>query len=204
MKIDTEHLHFWMQAIRQSSDPVRTMDAFWSGQIKSKEWLISALELVVHPKVDCVMPTPFSIDIHGGWVGVLASMIFQSRIPVASIRSIDIDPVCESIATVMNKLEEIEGKFKAVTADMCNLRSDADIIVNTSCEHITQDQYELWLAGLPHSSLLVLQSNNYNIPEHVRTAIDLEEFKTQCNIDILWSGELVLPLYTRWMIIGTL
>lgn len=203
MKIDTEHLHFWMQAIRQSSDPVRTMDAFWSGQIKSKEWLISALELVVHPKVDCVMPTPFSIDIHGGWVGVLASMIFQSRIPVASIRSIDIDPVCESIATVMNKLEEIEGKFKAVTADMCNLRSDADIIVNTSCEHITQDQYELWLAGLPHNSLLILQSNNYDIPEHVRTAIDIEQFKIQCRLSkIIWAGELELPLYKRFMVIG--
>ena len=192
-----------MQAIRQSSDPVRTMDAFWSGQIKSKEWLISALELVVHPKVDCVMPTPFSIDIHGGWVGVLASMIFQSRIPVASIRSIDIDPVCESIATVMNKLEEIEGKFKAVTADMCNLRSDADIIVNTSCEHITQDQYELWLAGLPHNSLLILQSNNYDIPEHVRTAIDIEQFKIQCRLSkIIWAGELELPLYKRFMVIG--
>ena len=203
MKIDTEHLHYWMQAIRQSSDPVRTMDAFWSGQIKSKEWLISALELVVHPKVDCVMPTPFSIDIHGGWVGVLASMIFQSRIPVASIRSIDIDPVCESIATVMNKLEEIEGKFKAVTADMCNLRSDADIIVNTSCEHITQDQYELWLAGLPHNSLLILQSNNYDIPEHVRTAIDIEQFKIQCRLSkIIWAGELELPLYKRFMVIG--
>ena len=203
MKIDTEHLHFWMQAIRQSSDPVRTMDAFWSGQIKSKEWLIGALELVVHPKVDCVMPTPFSIDIHGGWVGVLASMIFQSRIPVASIRSIDIDPVCESIATVMNKLEEIEGKFKAVTADMCNLRSDADIIVNTSCEHITQDQYELWLAGLPHNSLLILQSNNYDIPEHVRTAIDIEQFKIQCRLSkIIWAGELELPLYKRFMVIG--
>lgn len=192
-----------MQAIRQSSDPVRTMDAFWSGQIKSKEWLIGALELVVHPKVDCVMPTPFSIDIHGGWVGVLASMIFQSRIPVASIRSIDIDPVCESIATVMNKLEEIEGKFKAVTADMCNLRSDADIIVNTSCEHITQDQYELWLAGLPHNSLLILQSNNYDIPEHVRTAIDIEQFKIQCRLSkIIWAGELELPLYKRFMVIG--
>ena len=204
MKIDTEHLHYWMQAIRQSPDPMRTMDAFWSGQLKSKEWLISALEIAVHPTVDCVMSKPFSIDIHGGWVGVLASMLFQSRIPVANIRSIDIDPVCEPVATMMNKQEEIEGKFRAVTADMCDLRSDADIIVNTSCEHITQDQYELWLAGLPHSSLLVLQSNNYNIPEHVRTAIDLEEFKTQCNIDIIWSGELVLPLYTRWMIIGTL
>ena len=202
MQIDTEHLHYWMQAIRQSPDPMRTMDAFWSGQLKSKEWLIDSLEMAVHPTVDCVMPKPFSIDIHGGWVGVLASMIFQSRIPVQQIRSIDIDTTCESIATMMNKKEEIEGKFRAVTGDMCNIRSDADIIINTSCEHITQDQYDLWLCGMPHNSLLVLQSNNYDIPEHVRTAMNLEEFKTQCGINVLWAGELTLPLYTRFMIIG--
>ena len=203
MLIDTEHLHYWMQAIRQSPDPLRTMDAFWSGQLKSKEWLIDTLEMAVHPKVDCVMPKPFSIDIHGGWVGVLASMIFQSRISVANIRSIDIDPTCEPVATMMNKKEEIEGKFRAITADMCTIQSDADIIINTSCEHITQDQYDLWLSGVPYNSLLVLQSNNYNIPEHVRIAKDLEEFKDHCHLKtILWVGELELPLYTRWMVIG--
>jgi hypothetical protein len=178
------------------------MDAFWSGQFKSKEWLIDALELAVHPQIDCIMPKPFSIDIHGGWVGVLASMLFQSKIPVASIRSIDIDPTCEAVATMMNKSEEITGKFRAVTADMCDIRSDANIIINTSCEHITQDQYDLWLGSLPHNSLLVLQSNNYNITEHIRKASSLEEFKLQSNIDVSWEGSLPLPLYTRWMIIG--
>jgi len=195
MQIDTEHLHYWMQAIRQSPDPMRTMDAFWSGQLKSKEWLIANLRKNVNKFI--------SVDIHGGWVGVLASMLFQSEIYVKNIRSIDIDPTCEPIATMMNKGEEIAGRFRAVTADMCEIRSDADIVINTSCEHITQDQYDLWLSGMPHNSLLVLQSNNYDIPEHVRTAATLEEFKTQCNIsNILWAGELELPLYTRWMIIG--
>ena len=203
MLIDTEHLHYWMQAIRQSPDPTRTMDAFWSGQLKSKEWLISALEMAVHPKVDCVMPTPFSIDIHGGWVGVLASMLFQSRIPVANIRSIDIDPTCKPIATMMNKQEEIEGKFRAVTSDMCTIRSDADIVINTSCEHITQDHYDKWLSGLRNDSLIVVQSNNYNIPEHIRIAETLDEFVSQSSINVLWSGQLTLPLYTRWMIIGS-
>lgn len=194
MLVDTEHLHHWMQAIRQSQDPNRTMDAFWSGQLKSKEWLIANLRSNVKQFV--------SIDIHGGWVGVLASMIFQSDVPVINIRSIDIDPTCEPIAINMNKIEETVGKFRAVTADMCAIRSDADVIINTSCEHITQDQYDLWLSGIPHSSLLVLQSNNYDIPEHIRIANTLEEFKSQCNIDVLWEGELHLPLYTRWMIIG--
>lgn len=195
MQIDTEHLHHWMQAIRQSPDPMRTMDAFWSGQLTSKEWLITNLRNHINKFV--------TIDIHGGWVGVLASMLFQTDMPIKNIRSVDIDPSCEFIATNMNKIEEMAGRFCAVTADMCEIRSDADVVINTSCEHITQDQYDLWLSRMPHNSLLVLQSNNYDIPEHVRTAATLEELKTQCNIsNILWTGELELPLYTRWMIIG--
>ena len=195
MNIDIEHLHYWMQAIRQSPDPIRTMDAFWSGQLKSKEWLIKNLRPHIKKFV--------TVDIHGGWVGVLASMLFQSDVPVLSIRSIDIDSRCEPIATMMNKVEEMVGKFRAVTADMCAMRSDADVIINTSCEHINQDQYDLWLSGMPYGSLLVLQSNNYDISEHVRIANSLEEFKQQCgDIDILWAGELELPLYKRWMIIG--
>jgi hypothetical protein len=184
-----------MCAIRDSADPKRTLDAFWSGQIKSKEWLIDALEFTI--------VNPVSIDIHGGWVGTLASMLFQSKVPVTTIRSIDIDPSCESVATMMNKKEEIEGRFRAVTADMCTVRSDTDVIINTSCEHITQEQYDLWLSGVSYNSILVLQSNNYKIDEHVRTASSLEEFKQQSDIKVLWSGELELPLYTRYMIIGT-
>jgi len=195
MQIDTEHLHYWMQAIRQSPDPMRTMDAFWSGQLNSKEWLIANLHKNVNKFV--------SIDIHGGWVGVLASMLFQSEICVKNIRSVDIDPTCEPIATMMNKGEEIAGKFRAVTADMCEIRSDADVVINTSCEHITQDQFDLWKTGMPHNSLLVLQSNNYDIPEHVRIAKDLEHFIEQSQIKVQWAGELKLPLYTRYMIIGT-
>ena len=194
MQIDTDHLHYWMQAIRQSPDPMRTMDAFWSGQLKSKEWLIKHLRAHVKKFV--------TVDIHGGWVGTLASMLFQSDVPVLNIRSVDIDPTCEPIATMMNKQEEIVGKFRAITADMCAIRSDADVIINTSCEHITQDQYDLWLSGMPHNSLLVLQSNNYSIDEHVRIANSLEEFKQQCGINVLWAGELELPLYTRYMVIG--
>jgi hypothetical protein len=183
-----------MQAIRQSPDPIRTLDAFWSGQLTSKEWLINSLRPHVNKFVN--------IDIYGGWVGVLASMLFQSSIPVTNIRSIDIDPGCESIATTMNKKEEMVGRFQALTSDMCEIASDADIIINTSCEHITQDQYDLWLSQLSNDSLLILQSNNYDIPEHIRTAKDLDDFKNQSNINVMWAGELSLPLYTRYMIIG--
>ena len=197
MNIDLEHLHYWMQAIRQSPDPMRTMDAFWSGQLKSKEWLIDALSTQFSDKEGLA-----SIEIHGGWVGVLASMLFQSNIPIKRIYSLDIDPACKPIATMMNKGEEIQGRFQAGTGDMCNLISFVDVVINTSCEHITQEQYAIWLDKRTKDQLLVLQSNNYDIPEHVRTASSLEEFKQQSSINVLWAGELELPLYTRWMVIG--
>lgn len=195
MKVDLEHLHYWMQAIRQSPDPIRTMDAFWRGQLDSKKWLINELEKLFW--LDDI-----TVDIHGGWVGVLASMLFQSDIGITHINSIDIDPVCAPIATMMNKGEEIEGRFHAHIADMCTFRSHADVIINTSCEHITQEEYDLWLSGLPHNSIIVLQSNDYDIPEHVRFVDSLEEFKKQSNLNIIYAGSLDTELYTRWMIIG--
>lgn len=198
MEIDTEHLHHWMRAIRNSKDPMRTMDAFWKGQILSKEWLIT--ELRKQKDNFKLWPT---IDIHGGWVGTLASLLFQSELFITHINSIDIDPECEDIARTMNQMELESGKFRAITADMCTYRSDADIIINTSFEHITQEEYDLWLSGLPHNSLIVLQSNNYNIPEHVRIARNLDEFKEQSGLEsIFYAGELKLQLYTRFMIIG--
>ena len=194
MQIDTEHLHYWMCAIRDSKDSKRVLEAFWRGQIVSKEWLITNLEDYA--------TTPSRVDIFGGWYGVLASMIFQSKIPVRDIRSIDIDPECQDTAILMNKAEEMSHRFYAVTADMVTMPSNADIVINTSCEHINQEQYDMWLSGISLDSLIVLQSNNYKIDEHIRTAETLEEFIEQSHLNVLYAGELPLPLYKRFMIIG--
>ena len=194
MKVDIEHVLFWMDAIRNSKDRDRTLESFWKGQIKSKLWLIKNIRPYVSKGV--------TIDIHGGWNGVLASMLFQSDMLIRKIRSVDIDPECAETANTINKLEEIVGKFQAITADMCELHTTADVIINTSCEHISQIQYNLWLGALPMDSLIIVQSNNYDIPEHVRLANSLEEFKEQSQLNVLWAGELELPLYKRFMIIG--
>jgi hypothetical protein len=194
MDLDSEHILFWMDAIRNSKDPKRTLESFWKGQIRSKEWLINSLR----PHITKMI----SVDICGGWNGVLASMLFQSNIICKSIRSIDIDPNCEEIANTINKMEQMVGKFQAVTADMCDLTYNADVVINTSCEHITQEQYDKWLGNILPGALIVIQSNNYEIPEHIRTVDSLKTFEEQSNLKILWSGEYKLPLYKRFMIVG--
>ena len=194
MNLDSEHVLYWMDTIRNSSDKERILEAFWKGQIHSKIWLIENLRPFIKNSV--------RIEIHGGWVGVLASLLFQSGIPISKIRSIDIDSNCEIPATTMNKLEEIEGRFTAITSNMIDVNTNAEVIINTSCEHILQTDYETWLSNMPNDAILVLQSNNYVIPEHIRSANSLEEFIEQSHIQVLWAGVNHLPLYDRYMIIG--
>lgn len=194
MNIDLDHLHHWMCAIRSSDDPKRTLDAFWKGQINSKLWLIDNLKPFVKE--------PSTVEIHGGWVGILSSLMFQSKLPVIKITSIDIDSSCEATAIEMNKMEYNQGKFEAVTSNMIDYKCSSDVVINTSCEHITQQDYETWLNNVSEHTLIVLQSNNYSIDEHIRTAQSLEDFKEQSKISVVWQGQMELPLYSRYMLIG--
>ena len=196
MKIEIEDVLFWMDAIRNSDDRYRTLESFWKGQVNSKVWLAENL-------IGFVPVRPLNIVIYGGWNGVLASILFNSNIAVNSITSVDIDPVCEDIANTVNKRQEMQGKFSAVTADMCEYTSDADLVINTSCEHIAQEQYEQWLNNQPDDAVFVLQSNNYfTHDEHVRCAIDLTDFTRMSKVKPFYRGTLDTPKYERYMIIG--
>ena len=198
MKIDIHDIKFWMDAIRNSEDKERTLESFWDGQIKSKLWLIEELE-----KHKSIRNAEFVI--HGGWNGVLAAMMFNSELGIKHITSIDIDPKCKEIASTMNKRYEMEGKFESVTADMCEFeyKREPYFVINTSCEHITQEQYNTWLDKVPDGAQIILQSNNYfELDEHVNCSKDLKEFEWKSKINVSEKAELELPKYKRFMLVG--
>ena len=196
MKIDVQDVLFWMDAIRNSDDRYRTLESFWKGQVNSKVWLAENL-------VGFVPVRPLNIVIYGGWNGVLASILFNSNIAVEHVTSVDIDPECEDIANTVNKRYEMQGKFEAVTHDMCKYVTGADVVINTSCEHITQEQYDQWLDNQPDNAVIVLQSNNYfKHEEHVRCSKDLDNFTKISNIKPYLRRVLETPKYDRYMLIG--
>ncbi len=198
MKIDIHDIKFWMDAIRNSEDKERTLESFWDGQIKSKLWLIEELE-----KHKSIRNAEFVI--HGGWNGVLAAMMFNSELGIKHITSIDIDPKCKEIASTMNKRYEMEGKFESVTADMCEFeyKREPYFVINTSCEHITQEQYNTWLDKVPDGAQIILQSNNYfELDEHVNCSKDLNEFEWKSKLKVTEKAELELPKYKRFMLVG--
>jgi len=196
MKVDIEDVLFWMDAIRNSDDRYRTLESFWKGQVRSKVWIAEQLPAFVPV-------TPLNIIIYGGWNGVLSSILFNSKLNIEHITSVDIDPACEEIARTVNKRQEMLDKFNAVTHDMCKYIAGADVVINTSCEHITQEQYNEWLDNQPDDAVIVLQSNNYfEHEEHIRCSIDLNDFTKMSNIEPFYRGSMDTPKYERYMLIG--
>jgi hypothetical protein len=201
MYIDLKDIAFWMDAIRNSENHYSVLESFWKGQLQSKEWLINKLKTFIPVnslKVDVV--------IHGGWNGVLASLLYNSGIPVDQIRSIDIDESCKDVASMINKRQEINNQFCAITADMCFYDYDItpNVVINTSTEHLTKEQYNLWFKKIPDNCLVVIQNNNYKeIAEHISCYNTVDEFCDNSNLkEVLFKGTLELPLYNRFLIIG--
>lgn len=201
MYIDLRDIAFWMDAIRNSENHYGVLESFWKGQLQSKEWLINNLRNYIP-----VDKTSIDVVIHGGWNGVLASLLYNSGLPINIVKSIDIDEDCKSVADTINKRYEIDNKFFSITADMCFYDYDLipNIVINTSTEHLTKEQYNLWFEKIPNSCLVVLQNNNYtDVAEHVNCHNTVEEFAKQCSLKtILLKSTLELPLYNRFLIIG--
>jgi len=189
-------------------------DCFSRGQLQSKLWLVKELS-----RLDLDLGIVF---LCAGWYATLATMLFESGIKINRIRSFDIDDSCYSIAETFNKpWVKDEWRFKATTQDIfdidfnlhtylvkradgstCDLTESPNTIINTSCEHI--ENFDNWYAKIPQGKLVILQSNNYyEVEEHVNCVGSIEEFSTIAPMkDLLYSGELELPKYKRFMLIG--
>lgn len=145
------------------------------------------------------------VVILGGWYGVFAAMLFEDRrFEVGLVESIDIDPGVATIAETLNV--GAEGRFKARTGDMYALdyaSLGADLVVNTSCEHIAD--LRGWLDLLPAGTKVLLQSNDYFAePTHINCVADVDAFRRLAGLTgVDYAGSLPQKNYTRFMLIGT-
>jgi hypothetical protein len=144
------------------------------------------------------------VIILGGWYGVLAAMLLEDRrFAIGSVESIDIDPSVAAVAATLNR--DAGNRFRATTADMHAIdyaSLQADLVVNTSCEHIAD--LGGWLDLLPKGMNVLLQSNDYfSEPTHINCVESAEAFARQAGLGRLrYSGTLPMKKYNRFMLIG--
>ncbi len=173
-------------------------NAFNHKQVACKIWARQSLFEAVGGKFGRIV-------ILGGWYGVLAAMFFEDpRFEIEAIDSFDIDPAVGAVADTLNSAWT--DRFRALTADMYDLayaKLGADLVINTSCEHIAD--LPAWLSLLPKGTRVLLQSNDYfSEPTHVNCVASLDEFIDQASLGtIAFAGALPMKKYTRFMLIGT-
>ncbi len=173
-------------------------NAFNHKQVACKVWARDTLFEVAGPSYG-------KIAILGGWYGILGAMLLEDqRFDVAAVDSFDIDPDVEAVARTLNAA--FPDKFHAVTADMYAIdyaALAADVVINTSCEHIAD--LKAWLDRIPAGTRVLLQSNDYfSEPTHINCVASVEDFAKQAALTTVeFAGALPTKKYTRFMLIGT-
>jgi len=168
-------------------------------QIESKEWLVETLlPFIDNPKRICIV---------GSWYGLISAMLNQHLSDNVEIRNIDSDPESPKIGEVLQKgLISENTKFIHNNAEdyLFDTIKSFDVIINTSCEHMEQDDLNLILALKRKDTIICFQGNNYHdVQSHINTHNSLEEFIKSFNlIDVFYSNEKELENCNRYMVIG--
>lgn len=190
--ISIDRLAHWTATIRNNPES-RILDAVKDNQLFSKAWLVETLTELIDK--------PSAVTIMGGWYGVLASMFHEMWCNTKFI-NVELDLDCMDISHQLNK----GINYEFVWDDMVAHKVTTPVVINTSCEHITQEDFDDWFNDIPDGTVVALQSNNMfdTEEEHVNCMESLDQFRDSVSFsETLFVGEHHIreDIY-RYMIIG--
>ena len=185
--------------ISNNEDIKSIVNSVNSNQNMSKEWLVENMS----ERLESIVENP-KVCVAAGWYGMLADKMrdFTNN----KVVSFDIDPKCAKYGKIMYP------KVSFKTADINEFHAGQyDVVMCTSCEHISDETLNKFLRTRKEQSLIVLQSNNYfGLDEHINCKNSLKEFidsltyaVPSAKINILNSSEKrINDKFDRYMVIG--
>ena len=187
----------------KSIDLYRSFDIINSvndNQIANKEWLVNELLPYIDEegKRICVL---------GGWYGLTAFMLRQHISKNIIIDSVDSDQYCSKAARWLNGDIKNINYITSTAEDWFFEHPKAyQLIINTSCEHMEQEDINLMIGLKRPEAFVCLQGNNYHeIQSHINTHDCLDDFVNSFNLkEIHFKNVLpsVCGKYERYMVIG--
>ena len=175
---------------------VRLSHSMSENQIQSKNWLVNELLKIHQPKNTLLL---------GCWFNILLPYMLQNN---NRFTGVDLDLDVKFMSDTFNsRVYGDQNPVNTIISDakdfmLTNDIKQFDVVINTSCEHMAFNMKELIFDKEP---LFVLQSNNYLIPEHINCKNTLDEFVDSTGLsNINFAGQLNLPKYSRFMVIGRL
>lgn len=168
-------------------------DSLSEGQLQSKLHLL-----------DCMrsqFKTPFKkAAFIGHWHGLFPLMFYEFGL-IESAIGVELSEKWSSWSHQLNG----HWSWQSIVADAAEFDfTGCDLIVNTSCEHMSYN----WLSRVPAGCVLALQSTDYQIPEHVNCVQSLGQFKEKVleyyknsSVELTTTSENQHEIYKRFTVI---
>lgn len=163
-------------------------DSLSPGQLNSK---LKILELCQKHKIHA----QFALFL-GHWHGFLPLLLKNFGI-VEVACGLEQDQTWVDFSNRMN----IQWAWRSMQGDATTYApiSAHDLIVNTSCEHMTDE----WLNKVPSNTVVIAQSTDYLHPDHINRCENLIEFQNKFqNFEIVETHEMIGNVYKRFTVIA--
>ena len=162
----------------------------------SKKWLADEIYKIYNHDAG-------HIYVAGGWYGMMAYQLRQKWIdPQMNITSADMDPMCEYFGWKMFHDADIQFKTNDVN-DETDF-SQYSIIVNTSCEHMEQEDLISIIEKKEPNTWVCFQTNDYDdLNAHINCWPNSYGFAQSLGLKrVAYEGTLNLGDFNRHMVIG--
>ena len=205
IKIDSQFCYRAKKVIQKF--PNRALDllhCFSPSQEKSKRWLVENLNDF---SSDISKNKFIDIAIIGSWYGFLPYIIKQDLEfkLISEIRCYDVDDTAKKIARlILGNPDRVNFMTRNID-DVDFSQQRFNIIINTSCEHMSDNQLHNWLLDTRPKTICVMQSTNKFARDHCNTVENINDFVNKFSEHFSKHKCLTLDFnnYSRFMIIGT-
>lgn len=144
-----------------------------------------------------------NILVVGGWYGMMAyqlRQIWQNK--SMNITSSDMDPMCEFYG--WNLFDGYDINFQTLDVNDSLDYSEYTAIINTSCEHMEQEDLQSIIKSKNSDTWICFQTNDYTaLDAHINCWPEPEEWADKLNLQyVAYTGSFNLGDFNRHMVIG--
>lgn len=168
------------------------IDMFHSNQINSIYEILKAADTLR------LQDMPTKTLYIGSWMGFKTKLF--SEYYGLSITELELDERCKAVSEIWNSdNKNYDGHVQGDATKLDKeFYKDFKTVINPSCEHMSDE----WYYNLPDGTFMILQSNDFNIPQHTNIVKNVQEMKEKYKMKDIYSCTLQCTVYQRFTLAG--
>ena len=168
------------------------IDMFHSNQINSIYEILKAADTLR------LQSMPTKTLYIGSWMGFKTKLF--SEYYGLSITELELDERCKAVSEIWNSdNKNYDGHVQGDATKLDKeFYKDFKTVINPSCEHMSDE----WYYNIPDGTFVVLQSNDFDIPQHTNIVKNIQEMKEKYKMTDIYSCTLQCTVYQRFTLAG--